>query len=148
MKFMSARKIFRISLFFCLFLPEFSLFGQNINQQALPEKTRILFVLDASGSMEATWGKDQSRMDVAKSILTRLVDSLRINPKLELALRVYGHRYSRQSNNCNDSQLEVPFGVNNHNIIINEIKDLTPRGVTPITYSLLEAAKDFPTKSG
>lgn len=145
---MSIRKIFGISLVFCLFLPEFSLLGQNINQQALPEKTRILFVLDASGSMEATWGKDQSRMDVAKSILTRLVDSLRINPKLELALRVYGHRYSRQANNCNDSQLEVPFGMNNHNIIINEIKDLTPRGVTPITYSLLEAAKDFPTKSG
>lgn len=122
--------------------------GQDINHQALPEKTRILFVLDGSGSMNAQWGRDQSRMDVAKSILTRLVDSLRINPKLELALRVYGHRYTRQSNNCNDSQLEVPFGINNHNTIINEIKDITPRGVTPITYSLLQAAKDFPASAG
>ncbi|MDQ2656684.1 MAG: VWA domain-containing protein [Bacteroidota bacterium] len=125
-----------------------SLWAQEINQQALPDRTRILFVLDGSGSMNATWAGNQSRMDVAKAILTRLVDSLRVNPKLELALRVYGHRYSRQSNNCTDSQLEVPFGLNNHNRIINEIKDITPRGVTPITYSLLQAANDFPAATG
>lgn len=125
-----------------------SLYGQEVNQQALAEKTRILFVLDGSGSMNADWGQNQSRMDVAKNILTRLVDSLRVNPRLELALRVYGHRYLRQANNCNDSQLEVPFAVNNHNKIISEIKDITPRGVTPITYSLLQAANDFPSGAG
>lgn len=121
---------------------------QRVVQQALPEKTRILFVLDGSGSMNAQWGKEQSRMDVAKKILTRLVDSLRANPKLELALRVYGHRYSRQANNCNDSKLEVPFAVKNHDAIIGKIAGLTPRGVTPITYSLMEAAKDFPSGPG
>lgn len=126
----------------------FSLSGQDINQQALPDRTRILFVLDGSGSMNALWGEGRSRMDVAKSILTHLVDSLRVNPKLELALRIYGHRYSRQSNNCSDSRLEVPFGLNNHNTIINEIKDIVPRGVTPITYSLLQAANDFPAGAG
>lgn len=98
--------------------------------------------------MNAEWGDNQSRMEVAKNILTRLVDSLRANPKLELALRVYGHRYSRQSNNCQDSQLEVPFGINNHNAIIGEIQDITPRGVTPITYALLQAASDFPAGPG
>src|SRR5690606_28394006 len=72
----------------------------------------------------------------------------RVNPNLELALRVYGHRYSRQANNCNDSRLEVPFAVNNHNRIIAEIKDIVPRGVTPITYSLLQAANDFPAGAG
>src|SRR5687768_5861300 len=96
----------------CLFYCDLPVFAKEINQQALPQKTRILFVLDGSGSMNADWGENLSRMDVAKSILTRLVDSLRINPNLELALRVYGHRYSRQANNCNDSQLEVPFRVN------------------------------------
>ena len=108
----------------CLLFISFSAFAQEINQQALPEKTRILFVLDGSGSMNADWGENLSRMDVAKKILTRLVDSLRVNPNLELALRVYGHRYSRQSNNCNDSELEVPFSVNNHSSIITEIKDV------------------------
>ena len=135
-------------LLFFLIFSKLSLSGQDINQQALPEKTRILFVLDGSGSMNAEWGNNQSRMEAAKDILTRLVDSLRVNPKLELALRVYGHRYSRQSNNCNDSQLEVPFAINNHNVIIGEIKDIVPRGVTPITYSLLQAAGDFPSGAG
>lgn len=139
---------FVIFLFFSLFLVNFSLSGQEVNEQALPEKTRILFVLDGSGSMNADWGENKSRMEVAKEILTRLVDSLRVNPKVELALRVYGHRYSRQANNCNDSQLEVAFGINNHSSIISEIKDITPRGVTPITYSLLQAANDFPGTGG
>ena len=145
---MYTRKVPATYLFFIFILSVLSLSGQDINQQALPEKTRILFVLDGSGSMNAEWGNNQSRMDVAKTILSRLVDSLRVNPKLELALRVYGHRYSRQSNNCNDSRLEVPFGVNNHNAIIGEIRDITPRGVTPITYSLLQAARDFPSGPG
>ena len=135
-------------LFLCVLFHGVSVYAQEINQQALPEKTRILFVLDGSGSMNADWNEKLSRMDVAKNILTRLVDSLRMNPNLELALRVYGHRYSRQANNCNDSQLEVPFGVNNHNAIIREIRDITPRGVTPITYSLMQAASDFPPAAG
>ena len=126
---MRIRTILAFSWFFCLSFHYFPLAGQDVNQQALPEQTRILFVLDGSGSMNAQWGRDMSRMDVAKNILARLVDSLRVNPKLELALRVYGHRYSRQSNNCNDSQLEVPFAINNHNAIINKIRDITPRGV-------------------
>lgn len=113
-------------------------------QQRIPEQTRILFVLDASGSMNAVWENNLSRMDAAKNILSKLIDSLRTNQNLELALRVYGHRYPRQANNCKDSFLEVPFGTKNHNTIINKIKDIKPLGTTPITYSLQEAAKDFP----
>lgn len=122
--------------------------AQTKVQQKLPEKTRILFVLDGSGSMEGLWDGKQSRMDIAKSILTKLVDSLKVNPELELALRVYGHQFIRAQNNCQDSRLEVPFGLKNHNAIINKIKGITPRGVTPITYSLTQAAKDFPTAQG
>jgi Ca-activated chloride channel family protein len=126
-----------------------SVFSQNKVQQKIPDKTRILFVLDGSGSMEAAWGRpDESRMDVAKRILTNLVDSLKANATLELALRVYGHRFSRQANNCQDSKLEVPFALKNHTAIINKIKEIKPKGVTPITYSLLEAAKDFPAGKG
>lgn len=122
--------------------------GQTKIQQVVPEKTRILFVLDGSGSMEATWSANQSRMDVAKEILTRLVDSLRVNPDLELALRVYGHQSPRGQNNCQDSRLEVPFANKNHNAIVNKIKTIVPKGTTPITYSVTQAAKDFPSSSG
>lgn len=145
---MPKRNIIALFLFVSLLFAGQAAECQRVVQQALPGKTRILFVLDGSGSMNAQWGNEQSRMDVAKTILTRLVDSLRANPDLELALRVYGHRYSRQANNCNDSKLEVPFGVKNHDAIIGKIAGLTPRGVTPITYSLMEAAKDFPQSPG
>jgi Ca-activated chloride channel family protein len=123
--------------------------SQNKVQQKLPDKTRVLFVLDGSGSMEGLWGNsNESRMDIAKRILTNLVDSLKANPDLELALRVYGHRFSRQANNCQDSKLEVPFGAKNHNAIINKIKEIKPKGVTPISNSLLQAANDFPAGKG
>jgi Ca-activated chloride channel family protein len=123
-------------------------YGQNKIQQKVPEKTRILFVLDGSGSMEAAWDNKQSRMDIAKQILTQLVDSLRVNADLELALRVYGHQSARSLNNCQDSKLEVPFAAKNHNAIISKIKGIKPRGVTPITFAVSQAAKDFPSNTG
>lgn len=145
---LSAKKIIVISL---LSLSIFScgrIYAQRKVQQKIPEKTRILFVLDGSGSMMGQWEGGKSRIEIAKDILTRLVDSLRNSVDIELALRVYGHRYPRQANNCNDTKLEVPFGPKNHNAIINKLKDIVPKGVTPITNSLLEAAHDFPAAQG
>lgn len=123
-------------------------FGQNKVQQVVPEKTRILFVLDGSGSMEALWDNQQSRMDVAKSILTKLVDSLRVNPSLEIGLRVYGHQSPRSANNCKDSRIEIPFAPKNHNAVVSKIKSIIPRGVTPITFAIEQAARDFPSAAG
>jgi Ca-activated chloride channel homolog len=142
---MSQRLSFFFVLVFCL--PLITLSQQKV-QQVMPAKTRILFVLDGSGSMEALWGGNESRMDIAKRILVDLIDSLRANPDLELALRVYGHRFTRQANNCEDSKLEVPFAKKNHNSIITKIQEIKPKGVTPITYSLLQAANDFPLNPG
>ena len=107
------------------------------------KKTRILFLLDMSGSMFAKW-ENSTRSQVAKDILSRLVDSLAQYKNLDLALRVYGHQYVTGPNSCQDSKLEVPFGDNNEKQIITRIAQITPKGNTPITYSLTQAAKDFP----
>jgi Ca-activated chloride channel family protein len=139
---------FIITVLFIVAAPTLSVVAQRKVQQKIPERTRILFLLDGSGSMMGIWHNGESRIDVAKRILTRLVDSLRSNENLELALRVYGHRYSRQSNNCQDTKLEVPFGPRNHDQIIAKLKEIVPKGVTPITYSLLQAATDFPVSPG
>jgi Ca-activated chloride channel family protein len=138
----------RVWVFFLLVFLGGVLQAQHKVRQKIPEKTRILFVLDGSGSMEGLWEGKSSRMDVAKRILTRLVDSLKTNPNLELALRVYGHQFDKKLNNCKDTKLEVPFGPKNHNAIITRLKTIVPRGTTPITYSLEQAAKDFPTSPG
>ena len=112
-------------------------------QQKLPEKTRILFLLDGSGSMLARWGHT-NRISVAKKVLAETVDSLVVNENLELALRVYGHQYPKYLKRCNDSKLEVPFGTGNQQAIKNKLRDIQPKGVTPIAYSLEQAANDFP----
>jgi len=132
-----------------LMLAAFTVEGQSRVQQKIPEKTRILFLLDASGSMLEQWERpNQSRWSVAKSILTRLVDSLRQNNNLELGLRIYGHRSPQEVKNCKDTWLEVPFSAKNHTLIINKLQEIKPKGVTPITYSLEQAANDFPAGPG
>jgi Ca-activated chloride channel family protein len=105
-------------------------------------KTRILFLLDGSGSMLANWEGDL-RIQVAKKVLSELVDSLSTVKNLELALRVYGHQYNRKYQNCTDTKLEVPFSTNNKQQLITKLEDVKPQGVTPLAYSLLQATKDF-----
>jgi Ca-activated chloride channel family protein len=112
-----------------------------------PGTTRILFVLDASYSMLNKW-EGETRMTIAKRVLTEMVDSLKGVENLEMALRVYGHRYNFNDQNCLDSRLEVPFSSANHNIIKTKLKALQPNGITPIAYSLEKSERDFPSAQG
>ena len=50
--------------------------------------TRILFILDASNSMNAKWG-EQTRIEAAKELLSKTVEDLDGVPNLEMGLRVY-----------------------------------------------------------
>lgn len=114
----------------------------QIQVQRPPEKTRMLFLLDASGSMYADWGGN-TRMNIAKNMLVDLIDSLRVDQNLEMALRVYGHQYHLRYKNCQDSKLEVPFAGANHDRLIARLRQIQPSGVTPIAYSLEQSAQDF-----
>lgn len=136
----------KFSLIILLLISVYGLHAQDV-QQKVPDKTRILFLLDGSGSMLAKW-KEGDRIEAAKSILTNLVDSLRVDQDIELGLRVYGHLYFRESQNCQDTRLEVPFGTGSHNQIIDKLRQIKPKGTTPIAYSLQQAANDFPKTSG
>ncbi len=107
------------------------------------EKTRILIIFDASGSMTIPF-ENTSRMNMAKKLANKLIDSLSSFPNTELALRVYGHQMTANFKDCKDSKLEVPFSPNNQVILKKKINSLQPKGWTPIAYSLQESAKDFP----
>lgn len=109
------------------------------------ELTRILFILDASNSMNAKWG-DQTRIESAKELLAKAVDSLRGSANLEIALRVYGHQspITATYQDCNDTKLEVPFGKDNYDRIKARVKSIMAKGTTPIARSLEAAAEDFP----
>ena len=111
------------------------------------EKTRILFILDASNSMNLKWD-EQTRMESAKEILNQSVKDLNGIPNLEIALRVYGHQsnVTNTYQDCNDTKLEVPFGSNNTEAIRQKIKTINAKGATPIARSLEAAAGDFPNE--
>lgn len=106
-----------------------------------------MFVLDASGSMWARMETD-NRINVAKSLLSKMVDSLEQFDFVEVGLRVYGHTSPKAARNCRDTRLEVPFGKQNAGTIKKKLSTITPKGTTLIAYSLTQAAYDFPKQRG
>lgn len=111
------------------------------------KKTRILFLLDGSGSMYAKM-QSETRISAAKRLLSNMVDSLRNVKDVEIGLRIYGHTSPSSKQDCKDTKLEVSFSPNNHDEMIGVIKGLSPKGTTLIAYSLQEAAYDFPKEEG
>lgn len=110
-----------------------------------PPLTRMLFVMDASNSMNAFWG-NQPKINTARELLLKSLKELEGQPDVELALRLYGHQTAIQpgKQDCDDTRLEVPFS--DHSIPEMRKTLLATRclGTTPIARSLEKAAKDFP----
>lgn len=115
----------------------------GFSQKKIGQKlTRILFVFDASKSMIAKHN-NTTRMDGAKNLFFKFIDSLSKDKSLQFALRMYGHTVKYPPGDCKDSKLIVPFGVNNIALIKQKVLAATPRGITPIEHSLTESANDF-----
>lgn len=114
-----------------------------------PEVTRILFVFDASNSMNAFWGR-RRKWDVAREMLIASVDSLYGIEGLEVGLRVYGHgtKHVPGQQDCDDTELVVPISKGGNLLIPQELKKLRAQGTTPIARSLLLAAEDFAAEEG
>jgi Ca-activated chloride channel family protein len=149
LKFKSAKHTFSyqvIAFILCQVILSFSSFAQSPASYS-PHTTRILFVLDASGSMKSLW-QGTSKFDLSKEILISTIDSIsKTNTKVEFALRVMGHQFPRAANNCKDSKLEVPFSKNNLPQIRKQLQEIRAQGQTPITYALSQAVNDFPADS-
>jgi hypothetical protein len=120
-------------------LPISIIWGQN-NTLIQP---RILFLVDGSSSMLESWQANQIRFKAAGKIIDQIVDSIyKVNPNVEFGLRVYGHQHTAQENNCFDTKLEVPFGKSNATQLFLRMNSLKPLGVSPIAFSLKEAAEN------
>lgn len=106
-------------------------------------KTRILFIYDASNSMNGSWQKGKKHT-IAQKLLSETIDEMQNIPNLETALRVYGQqKYYRNGQDCNDTKLEVPFAAKNAKQIKTKLKSITPKGTTPIAMTLEKSAEDF-----
>jgi len=121
--------------------------GQSKGDAPKPKLTRILFIFDASNSMNGVW-ENQPKINVATRLLSEVLDSLQGIENLELALRFFGHQKNYlQGQDCDDTKLEVPFAPSlsdNIKKIKSELRTLRPKGTTPIARTLEKAGKDFP----
>jgi len=103
--------------------------------------TRILILLDGSGSMKQKLADGNEKFQDATELILRIMDSVyAINGNVEFSLRVFGHQQYVVEHNCIDTKNEVPFTKNNRAAMASRLKEITPSGVTPIAYSLNEAA--------
>ncbi len=104
-------------------------------QQPAAAGSRAIIVFDASGSMygEVAGGV---KIDIAKKVVSDIVGS--IDPAMELGLMAYGHR---KKGDCEDIELLVPPQANSAAAILKAVAGLEPKGKTPLTAAVIQAAK-------
>lgn len=136
----------RVLIAFILLASVLTTHGLNAQQRNAPPLTRILFVFDCSFSMYGKW-QTGMKMDIAKNLLIKFLDSMQTTPNLEMGLRCYGHQFPLQpQRNCEDTKLEVPIGRPNVSVpaMKKRLETLVPKGTTPIAYTLSQCGEDFP----
>ncbi len=101
----------------------------------------VELILDASNSM---WGQieGEAKISIAKKVLGQIIGEL--PDEMNVGLRVYGHRYGLNDKRaCTDTELVVPIGTINKEQLKDTVNKITPRGKTPLVYSVLQSIKDF-----
>jgi hypothetical protein len=133
----------------CLALTERTGGGLRIDAGSLTKEKRsknLEIILDESGSMKLPLGKSTriaTAKAVLKDVLTKLPDDLNVG------LRVYANRYaSRDKRTCTDTQLVAPIEKLDRGKISGIVNGTTPRGETPLVYSVMQAADDLKAKGG
>ena len=138
------KSAFRILTSALILLSQYPNLYSQQTQIYKPTVSRILFVLDGSGSMKQKWEK-KSKFETACELLFKLIDSVeKKNPNVEFGVRVFGYQTPHEQKNCKDSKLLIPFAKNNAAKIYAELNHITPQGMSPIAYSIQSGAKDFP----
>jgi Ca-activated chloride channel family protein len=99
--------------------------------------SRVILVLDASGSMRAKID-GKSKIDIAKQVVGDLVKNWK--PEDELGLIAYGHR---EKGNCKDIEVLREPGKLNAPDYMAAVNSLEPKGQTPMTAAVKMAAESL-----
>ena len=136
-----------------------SLLRTGVQREAVP--VNILFIVDGSRSMLDDLERGVQKIDAAKQVLQNALSN--IPPDVNLGLRVFGQGYSGAqggtslfgggfgslASECRNTALWVPIGKNNRVSIINKVRGLKPYGMTPLAYTIYQAAiSDFRDAKG
>ena len=102
---------------------------------ASPE--RAILVLDASGSM---WGQIEGthKITIARDVIGGLLENW--DPNVHLGVTAYGHR---EKGNCADIEALTPLGSVDKPSIMAAIETLNPKGKTPLTDAVRQAAEQL-----
>ncbi len=101
------------------------------------EGSRVILVLDASGSM---WGQidGTAKMEIAKDVVGRVVGTWK--PENELGLVAYGHR---EKGSCEDIEVLREPGALDAGDYMSAVNALNPKGKTPMTAAVRMAAESL-----
>jgi hypothetical protein len=103
----------------------------------LDGKQNVVLVFDSSRSMRDKLG-DATRIQVAQRAVAELLAGW--DPDIHLGLTAYGHESDKS---CSDIDALVPVSRVEPGKIIAEVNQLQPRGMTPITSALEDAAQQL-----
>lgn len=116
-------------------------------QGSSPVEINVELILDSSGSMGEKIGTE-TRMQIAKRVLKRVVAAIPEREGINVGFRLYGHRgNNRQSGkavSCRSSDLLVPIDGVDKPAINAQVDRAQPTGWTPLAYSLGRAGADMP----
>lgn len=109
--------------------------------------TKVLFLLDVSGSMNEKIASGGTKFAAAKNALKDVAGALPAGT--DVGLRVYGSRIaeprSQNPRACTDSELVLPIGPLDTATMNKAVDSFTAKGETPISYSLGKAVDDLGT---
>ncbi|MBX3143255.1 MAG: VWA domain-containing protein [Trueperaceae bacterium] len=139
----------RLNTTLILLLALLPLLGNSLAQGSSPERTDVLLILDASGSMFNKLPDGRYRITAAKEALTDFISRLPTEAGLNVGLRVYGSSMlALEPGSCQDSLLKVPIDGLKQTALLETVRDTQARGATPIAYSLELAADDLGNSPG
>jgi len=99
-----------------------------------PSRPSTMLVFDVSNSM---WGQIDgvSKIEIARDVIGDMLKEW--DPDTDLGLIAYGHR---KSGDCSDIENVIPVGRVDARSFADRVNGLTPRGKTPLTEAVREAA--------
>ncbi len=105
--------------------------------QAEEDSQKVMMVLDASGSM---WGQidGTAKIEIARGVIDGLLTDW--DSSIQLGLMAYGHR---QKGDCADIETLAAVGSVDKAALMEKVNGLNPKGKTPITASVRQAADEL-----
>jgi Ca-activated chloride channel family protein len=109
------------------------------------ESTKVLLVLDVSGSMNERISSGGTKFAAAKRALKKVADAMPAST--QVGLRVYGSKIAepkeRNPKACTDTELVLPIGPLDRRKMYRAVDSFTAKGETPIAYSLEKSVGDL-----